>query len=264
MADSIFLTVNIYGCWSLTGGNTMSKNAFIKVDKRLFKPPYHDLKPDCKLAYALLTDRHSLSVNNEFVDEAGKTCVRFTEESMGDMLCCSRQKAGRIMRELQDRNMVTRYLASPGEAYYIYPLPLLQDVISTCDIAEHGDVTAGDRNNTDTSNTETSNTDQYARIKMLLASKWDYIELCQTHEDCIDVVDIIIDAAASIMCTDTDTLHIAGADRGTEYVQRTIMRLPSLYIGFIARRVKDNLDNIKDINSYIYASLFNSARDFPG
>ena len=60
------------------------------------------------------------------------------------------------------------------------------------------------------------------------------------------------------------TVYIAGANRGTEYVQRTIMRLPSLYISFIARRVNDNRDNIKDLDNYIAASLFNSARDFPG
>ena len=242
----------------------MNKNAFVKVDKRLFAPPYHDLKPEYKLAYALLSDRNVLSRNNGYVDDNGRICVKFTEESMGDMLCCSRQKAGRILKELETRNMISRYLPSLGEAYYIYPLPLLQNTTEPCDEAQHSNVTNNNKNNTNNINTDVNNIDQYCQIRMLLATKWDYMELCHIHDDCIDIIDMIIDVATSIICTNTDTIHIAGSHRGTEYVQRTIMRLPSIHIGFIARRIKDNLDNVKDIDSYIATSLFNSARDFPG
>ena len=67
--------------------NECLENTFYQVPKELFINPYYEkLNSDSKLLYALLLDRLSVSMKNEWIDEDGNIFLIFSRKEAGEKL----------------------------------------------------------------------------------------------------------------------------------------------------------------------------------
>ena len=77
--------------------------SFIRLPKLLFTDRhFRTLSFEAKVVYGILLDRMSLSVKNGWIDEDNRVYLSFTVTSLAEEIGCSRDKAGRILSELDD------------------------------------------------------------------------------------------------------------------------------------------------------------------
>ncbi|CAM3162517.1 replication initiator protein A [Leuconostoc inhae] len=75
---------------------------FYMMPKGLFENDvYHDMKPESKLAYAILKDRFKLSLENNWVDKQGNVYLYYPNIKLGEKLGVGKDKVIRIKKELQ-------------------------------------------------------------------------------------------------------------------------------------------------------------------
>ena len=74
---------------------------FYRVPKVLFtNERFWNISADAKMLYGILLDRMSLSIKNEWYDKTGRVYIYYTVEEICDSLNCGRDKAMRLLAEL--------------------------------------------------------------------------------------------------------------------------------------------------------------------
>lgn len=82
-----------------------SQNAFFRFPRALYeKECFRGLSNDAKTLYALMLDRMSLSLANEWLDEEGKVFINYSPEDIMDTLNCGKTKAVALLKELDSEN----------------------------------------------------------------------------------------------------------------------------------------------------------------
>ena len=75
--------------------------SFIRLPKLLFTDRhFKSLSFEAKIVYGILLDRMSLSVKNNWIDEKNRVYITFSVNTLAEEIGCSRDKAGRILSEL--------------------------------------------------------------------------------------------------------------------------------------------------------------------
>lgn len=78
-----------------------SQNAFFRLPRALYeKECFRGLSNDAKTLYALMLDRMSLSLANEWLDEDGKVYINYSLEDIMNTLNCGKTKAVALLKEL--------------------------------------------------------------------------------------------------------------------------------------------------------------------
>ena len=84
-------------------GEEADMHSFYRIPKLLFTNDYFKaLSNDAKILYGLMLDRMSLSVKNQWFDEENKAYIYFSVEDIMELLNCGKNKAVKIMQELDD------------------------------------------------------------------------------------------------------------------------------------------------------------------
>jgi len=82
-------------------GGEADQFSFYRIPKVLFTAEYfNELSCEAKVLYGLMLDRMGLSIKNHWFDEDGRVYIVFTIEDVIELLNCSRQKAIKIVGEL--------------------------------------------------------------------------------------------------------------------------------------------------------------------
>lgn len=82
-----------------------SQNAFYRVPRALYEKEYFRvLSNDAKTLYALMLDRMSLSLANEWLDEEGRVYINYSIESIMEILNCGKTKAIALLKELDSES----------------------------------------------------------------------------------------------------------------------------------------------------------------
>ena len=83
-------------------GLEADRYSFYRVPKALVKAdPFQKMSGDAKLLYAVLLDRMSLSIKNGWQDKHGNAYIICTIEEVMDSIHCARQKAVKLLDELE-------------------------------------------------------------------------------------------------------------------------------------------------------------------
>lgn len=94
---------------------------FYQLPRELVKHErFKSLSDSAKILYALLRDRVSLSVKNNWVDEFGRVYIIFTLAEMMEDLGCANQKATKSMKELQKIGLVENVRRGLGKPNILY------------------------------------------------------------------------------------------------------------------------------------------------
>lgn len=80
---------------------------FYQLPKDLIKnPKYKKLTANAKIAYAILKDRHSVSLKNKWIDDEGRVYFLFSDSELADLLDMSIRSTNRFKNELQDYELI--------------------------------------------------------------------------------------------------------------------------------------------------------------
>ena len=86
--------------------NEVKNNAFYQLPQWLFDPEYKDMSLRAKVVYALIFDRRSLSLENNWYDKNGDVYIYFTNQQMMDKLNCSEKTIISSKKELEKYGLI--------------------------------------------------------------------------------------------------------------------------------------------------------------
>ena len=86
--------------------NELKNNAFYQLPQWLFDPEYKDMSLRAKVVYALIFDRRSLSLENNWYDKNGDVYMYFTNQQMMDKLNCSEKTIISSKKELEKYGLI--------------------------------------------------------------------------------------------------------------------------------------------------------------
>ena len=82
-------------------GDESNQFSFYRIPRQLITgEQFKKLSTDAKLLYGLLLDRMGLSEEHGWYDEDGRVFIYYTVEEIADDLCCGRDKAMKLLAEL--------------------------------------------------------------------------------------------------------------------------------------------------------------------
>ena len=84
----------------------MKNNSFYQLPQWLFDPEYKDMSLRAKVVYALIFDRRSLSLENNWYDKNGDVYMYFTNQQMMDKLNCSEKTIISSKKELEKYGLI--------------------------------------------------------------------------------------------------------------------------------------------------------------
>ena len=222
--------------------------SFYRIPKALFQEPrFQSLSTDAKTLYGILLDRMSLSVKNGWLDEQNRVFIIFTIEDVKRALCCSDNKATKLLRELEKFGLIERKRRGLGKPSLVYvknfSAESSRSIFQNRDFHDSGgfknasqDPSKSRCNKTKENDTEMSETDPFYSEEADGMSKRTQLEeyfsqsleidlllrLCSDDEDTIyQIVDLLVDTCA----TKRKTLRIAGDDKPAEVVRSRFMKL---------------------------------------
>ena len=86
--------------------NEVKNNAFYQLPQWLFDPEYKDMSLRAKVVYALIFDRRSLSLENNWYDKNGDVYMYFTNQHMMEKLNCSEKTIISSKKELEKYGLI--------------------------------------------------------------------------------------------------------------------------------------------------------------
>jgi hypothetical protein len=102
-------------------GRDAIEYAFYRIPKALItEPVYRSVSTDAKLLYGLLLDRLDLSVMKGWLDELGRVFLFYKIEAIQADLCCCKEKACKLLCELERAGLIERKRQGQGNPSIIY------------------------------------------------------------------------------------------------------------------------------------------------
>ena len=82
-------------------GDEEEQFIYFRIPRLLITSPrFKNLSTDAKLLYGMMLDRMSLSAKNEWYDDDGRVYIYFTVEEISEEMNCGRDKAMKLLAEL--------------------------------------------------------------------------------------------------------------------------------------------------------------------
>ena len=102
-------------------GNEAEQFTFYRIPKFLMKDiRFKELPVEAKILYGLLMDRMGLSIRNRWLDENNRVYIIYTFEEIINDMGCSRQKASKLLSELDKSGLIVRKRRGLGKPNIIY------------------------------------------------------------------------------------------------------------------------------------------------
>ena len=86
--------------------NEVKNNTFYQLPQWLFDPEYKEMSLRAKVVYALIFDRRSLSLENNWYDKNGDVYMYFTNQQMMEKLNCSEKTIISSKKELEKYGLI--------------------------------------------------------------------------------------------------------------------------------------------------------------
>ena len=264
---------------------------FYRIPKVLFTEEMFDsLSVEAKVVYGLLLDRIGLSREHGWTDEAGRVYVFYSMETIMKRLRCGKNKACRLLRELEKFGLIERRKQGFCKPARIFVKNFIQSPnqgVHSTQNGEHGVPETGTMeypkqgtNNTEYINTEINKTDPILSGKTVdnLPLREDkdedmdernayYAYLCDHLETEIlyerfpydrEVIDAIINLMLDAICSKRKYIRIAGDDKPAAVVRSQFMKLDYMHIEYVIDCMKKNGSKVRNIKQYLLAALYNA------
>ena len=299
-----------------------SQNAFFRLPRALYeKECFRGLSNDAKTLYALMLDRMSLSLVNEWLDEDGKVYINYSLEDIMNTLNCGKTKAVALLKELDSESgigLIEKKNMGIAKASVFYVMNFIcedetaeekKDAVSdeerngatsveedslnvdksaprvqktnleepcefnnrthACPENEHDRVQNLNPNKTNINKTNMSNTilsinhsqdaiDEIEVYSEIIKENIDYDSLLLAHPYDHEMVEGIFDLILETVLSKNDEISIAGGVYPKNLVKSKFLKLNYSHVEYVIDCLGKNTTKVRNIKSYILASLFNA------
>ena len=265
--------------------------SFYRIPKVLFtEEMFEPLSVEARVLYGLLLDRIGLSREHGWKDEAGRVYVYYSMESIVRHLRCGKNKACRLLKELEKFGLIERRKQGFCKPARIFVKDFSQYPKQGDQSNQNGDYGVPESgiveypkqgtNNTEYINTEINKTDPILSGRNVdnSARNEDKDEdmdernayrsyLCDHLETEIlyerfpydrEVIDAIIDLMLDAICSKRKYIRIAGDDKPAAVVRSQFMKLDFMHIEYVLDCMKKNGSKVRNIKQYLLAALYNA------
>lgn len=261
-------------------GDQSEAFAFYRTPKVFYTDEkFRTLSSDAKILYGIMLDRLSLSVKNDWRDDAGRVFIYMTLDSIEEMMGCARQKAVALVKELADFGLIEKKkqgLCKPTKIYVKNFVRVWKSYSQEFENHTSGslkiippDEWKSYSNNTEINNTEYINTNPILSgedvDKDERASYYEYFreQLCfdaliNDHPYNRDLLEEILELIVDTVCSNRKQIRIAGDDKPVNVVKSKFMKLDYSHIQYVLHSMKDCSPDIRNIKQYILAALYNA------
>lgn len=284
-------------------GEEADMHSFYRIPKLLFTNDYFKaLSNDAKILYGLMLDRMSLSVKNQWFGEENKAYIYFSVEDIMELLNCGKNKAVKIMQELDDETgigLIEKKRQGFGKANIIYVKNfVIEDIVEEKPLQEFTNQTSripknkplevyfSNPNNNKYNNTYKNNTEsnlipsvtqeseddtircdemeQYCILAETVKQNIDYDVLLQSYPNKGQLVQGIYELIVETVAYTGKKLVIASNELPAEFVKNRFMKLNFMHIQYVISSMKKNTTEIKNIKKYLLAALYNAPATMQG
>lgn len=270
---------------------------FFKMPKALFTSQYSNLSSDAKLLYMLIADRFQLSVANGWCDSTGKTYCYFKREDMMNMLGLSAVSVRKLMKQLQEHDLIEEKRQGFGKPNRIYIISNNDSIekedkqqetsergaseyrkdnnhlsgVTECDSQDSKKMSSNktDKNYIETNKTEPDpdqifdpNRSKY--VYQASAADWQQIfrmKLVGPFQDTEDesMADSIVELMSEIMVSNKTELKIHGDMIPIEMIQSRFSKLTAEHVRYVINSIRISaVRKIYNLKSYLLTCLYES------
>ena len=221
--------------------------SYFRIPKALFQDHrFRQLSTDARTLYGILLDRMSLSAKNGWLDEQGRVYIIYTVREVQESLCCAEHKAVKLLRELEDIDLIERKRRGLGRPSLIY----VKDFSSGLPKAQVQNCPNSNSGAAESAILEQLEDYFYQVLEVDLL-----LRLCPDDEDSIyQIVDLLVDTCS----TKRKMLRIAGDDKPTEVVRSRLKKLNADHIRFVLDSLAENTAPVRNMKQYLLAMLYNA------
>ena len=95
--------------------------AFYMIPKEIVEDrPFCELSDGSKLLYSIILDRVKLSRKNGWIDDKNRVYIIFTVEEVQNTMRCAKQKATKLMQELETIGLIEKKRQGLGKPNLLY------------------------------------------------------------------------------------------------------------------------------------------------
>lgn len=98
----------------------IENNLYYTIPKFLFSEEFEELSNDARILYALLKDKHELSIKNKCVNENNEVYLEYTRRDMENMLGLTKPTVVKIVKELISYGLLEEERTGNQKANRIY------------------------------------------------------------------------------------------------------------------------------------------------
>lgn len=238
--------------------------SYIVISKELFKNPlYSAVSAEAKLLYGFLADRSKLSKKSgeEWLDQNNECFVYYPQTEIMERFCCGHDKAGRLMRELEDARLIQRTRQGLGLPSRL----VVKEVVKTANNprSETRKISNVERekvaaNNTDNNNPDINKTEATLFKDRVLIEKQIKENICYdilVAETDQNILDSIVEVVVETLCKPMGVIRIAGERRAITDVFHSFMALNDMHLRYVIDRIKREENVIFSPKGYILRHL---------
>ena len=250
--------------------NEIYANRFYQMPKFLFAGKFKtELSSDAKILYALLKDRHELSIRNKWFDENGDIFLYFTRQEMGELLCCGKNKVIKLCNELKKFGLIEEVRQGLNKPNKIY-LNVAEYEFSSFDDADIDNNISNQKTSDDEQQTveiidniveEDITTVEPTPTKDIneeIKENIDYEFVKTNKPELFDFVDTCYELIKEVMHTKEKSIRIASQNKKIDDIRDRFKKIKLEHIEYIQDSIEESKPNIKNIKKYLLASLYNA------
>ncbi len=270
---------------------------FYRVPKALIDDArYRGISTDAKLLYALLLDRLSLSLRSCWQDERGSAYLYYSVAAVREALDCCKEKACKLMRELEDVCLIKRRPQGRGKPDRIY-LRCFGAAENRCERSDKQDTRDGGRSEkqdtsdgrqsekttrsgrksrppevgkTDHNKTEKNKTDlskiyrssPEPMMEDEIREQIEYETLVRHYP--ADTLDCMVSLIADVERSTAPTLRIGKEDVPRAEVLERLRALDRFHIEYILDCLEESRPSIRNIRGYLLTALYRAPETMEG
>lgn len=252
-------------------------NKFFILPKEIMQKKLSD---GGKLLYALMLDRHHLSLENGWRDDEGRVYIFFTIEEIKEKLGWGEQKSVKILAELEKSGLIERKRQGLGKPSIIYVKDLCferaerKSKVSNCENQSSENVKIkiqqlrkSQSNNTDNNNTDKSYTDnksnlpdgegwmeKRAHFQKRVKKNINYTAAVEKFGKgwCDEIVELITDTLTS----GRQYIKIGGENYPAEAVKSRLLKINDMHLCYISDALAENRSRIRNIRSFLLTTIY--------
>lgn len=256
--------------------------AFYMIPKEIVEDkPYCDLSDGSKLLYSIILDRVKLSRQHGWIDEQNRVYIVFTVEEVQRTLRCAKQKATKLMQELESIGLIEKKRQGLGKPNLLYVKNFIrkgrksknrknENHTSGSMKSEPQEVRESFGINNNQINTDNINTDSFyptdtaterqkdekdEREKIRHQIEYDWLRGQFRSEQVDELVEIMLEVAMNR----SPTIRIGrDAEYPASYVQERFSKLTVMHLERVLEGIADNRTQVRNTKAYLLASLFNA------